>query len=342
MDENLLRMLMEGESDDRPDANDEAVMPDAFCTISEANNRLQELMLAGKEGAPVRAVAEAIERSPEISGTADEFHNIIQDFFRVHDCRSAFIVANKGLGLFPGNVDLLANAIRSAAGLADFESCDRFEATARGLGLEYWNWRIFVFLIDAYKTRIGAQTSKELRMRYYERAHGIADEYLGAFPADDRAYNAKAELFLLANETAKAKAVLNKAIGAAKTESGERILAPTCCITYLDILEPTDEASCNLIIKVARKGIHSTAQEQPSANIGYFLYREALALDALIAMKDDGKGYSVEEDVKRALDCYECAYELLKDRSYARTIKERYSILRNKGKGDFADRELPE
>ena len=342
MDENLLRMLMNSDSDDQPASNDDAETPDAFCTISEANKKLQLLMLGGKEGAPVRAVAEAIECSPEISGTADEFHNIIQDFFRIHDYRSAFIVAKKGLGLFPGNVDLLANAIRSAAGLADFESCDRFEETARGLGLEYWNWRIFVFLIDAYKTRIGAQTSKELRSRYYERAHGIADEYLGAFPADDRAYNAKAELYLLANETAKAKAVLNRAIGAVKTESGERILAPTCCITYLDILEPTDEASCNLIIKVARKGIHSTAQEQPSANIGYFLYREALALDALIAMKDDGKGYSVEEDVKRALDCYECAYELLKDRSYARTIKERYSILRNKGKGDFADRKLSE
>lgn len=312
----------------------------AYCTISEAHTKLRILMMSGREGAAVRAIADAIEASEEISGTPSDFHNIIQDFFRAQDYRAAFKVVNVGLGLFPGDIDLLANAIHSAAGLSDFEACDRYEQTARELGTEYWNWRLYSFLIDAYQTRIKAQSTHDAKRGYYETAHGIADEYLEAMPSDERAHNAKAELYMIANETVKAKAVLDHAIGAATTRDGGSILAPSCCVTYLDILEPTDEANCRLIIKVARKGIQSTAQEQPSANIGYFLYREALALDALIAMKDDGKGYSVEDDVKNALDCYECAYELLKDRSYAQTIRERYAVLRSRGKGDFSQRKL--
>ena len=314
-----------------------------FCTVEEANRELQRRMMDDADGKAIRTVAHAIAASDDICGTADEYHNIIQDFFRISDYLGALEVARKGLSFYPSNIDLLANAIRAAANTSDFDACDAYEGQARAAGTQYWNWRLFTFLIDAYKARFDTVATEAQRQELYNRAHGIADEYLEHFPTDDRAFNAKAELYILANEREKAMEVLGQAIGTARDQqTGTKILAPTCCVTYLDILEPGDEATCRLIIQIAQKGLHSTAEEQPSANIGYFVYREALARDALIAMQGDGRGYTDTRSVEKALGCYECAYALLRGRSYARTIEQRYAILKSRGEGDFSERRLPE
>lgn len=307
-----------------------------FCTIQEANQKLDIVMRRDGSGDSIRSVARGIVSGSDITGSANDYHNIIQDFFRAGDYYAAKTVADKGLESFPYNVDLLANAIRASAYLADFESCQLYEATARSIGLQSWNWRLFVFLIDAYKCRLDVVGPDfDLRDEVYKKAHKIADEYLEHFPLDDRAYNAKAELYLLKNNLTEAKVVLDKAI------ADTNLLSPTCCVTYLDLLEPNDQGNCKIIVDTARKGISSTAEEQPSASIGYFLYREALALDAAISLKGK-EGYENETAVKETLDCYECAYELLKGRriAYQKTIEERYTILCSRGKGDFSNRSL--
>ncbi|MBQ4596437.1 MAG: hypothetical protein IJB14_05640, partial [Firmicutes bacterium] len=63
----------------------------------------------------------------------------------------------------------------------------------------------------------------------------------------------------------------------------------------------------DLIIEIAKKGIQFTTQEQPSSNIGYFVYRSALARDARI-VRD---GFKNVQDIQVALREYQCAYDLL-------------------------------
>lgn len=329
--DDLMQLLHGNDADDADVTN--------FVTIAEANQIVATHMNRPGYSVVARTVAEFIGHGDRfVTGSADDYHNLIQDYFRMRDFESALMLSERALAVFPYNVDLLANAIRAASYCARFDLCDKYENVARACGTQYWNWRVFVFLIDAYSTRLSVCDPDE-RGKHLETAHRIADEYLTAFPQDDRAYNAKAQLYLVDNKKDQAVATLNRAIFGDPATGFQPISAPTCCVTFLDLLEPVDEASIDLIIRVAHRGVHNTAEEQPSASIGYFLYREALALDARISSKKDG--YTNPDAITEALNCYECAYALLDGRtSYRDTIEKRYTILTKRGPGDYSHRSL--
>ena len=108
------------------------------------------------------------------------------------------------------------------------------------------------------------------------------------------------------------------------------IVAAQCCVTLLEKVL-ADSTDYRLIIKIAQRGIRNTTQKQPSVRIGYFVYREALAQDALICdAQDRREGFGNLEKVRDALMSYRCAYDLLDDADYRSTIERRYSILCHK------------
>ena len=80
----------------------------------------------------------------------------------------------------------------------------------------------------------------------------------------------------------------------------------------------------DFIIQICEKGLRNTTQEQPSAAIGFFMYRKALALDA----KAHAEDFRVPDTVTDALKFYQAAYDLNQDRQYSRTIEQRYAVLR--------------
>ena len=61
----------------------------------------------------------------------------------------------------------------------------------------------------------------------------------------------------------------------------------------------------DLIIKVATKGLVATATDEDSAKFGYFVYRIALAKDALVV----DSGFDNRDKVKEALAWYQNAFD---------------------------------
>ena len=159
----------------------------------------------------------------------------------------------------------------------------------------------------------------------YQRALALADEYMKVFPYDEHGYNQKAELLIMMNEREKAIAELKRFIFATRPDemdSRSELITAQCCVTLLSILD--DSRDYDFIIQICDRGLRNTTQQQPSASIGFFVYRKALALDA----KAHAQNFESETTVKLALKFYQSAYDLNQDRSYGRTIEQRFAVLR--------------
>lgn len=281
-------------------------------------------------GAYFRAVADYVtDPASNVYGTGDEFFNLATSFLQAGDYYGCFKICRRALGLYPYDPDLIAEALRAASGCGMFDACRKLVEVADRLPRKVWNWRLFVFTIDYYQAYLTACDPSQIDT-VLESALEVAREYQRCLPEDERGYNKEAELLIAVHRTREAREVLERAIfGEVDLGDGTRgsLVAPQCCVTMLDDVlgKSTDHA---LIAKVARRGVLSTAQAQPSASIGYFMYREALALDAIACEND----FANAAQVRDAMTAYRCAYGMLSDRpGYRATIERRYSVLSHLG-----------
>ena len=271
-----------------------------------------------------------------VYGSPEEYHNLISRFLKFGDYFSAMSLCDYALTMFPYSVNILANAIQAAGQSGRFEKGKKYLDSANQIDKKCWSWRLFLFSIIYYK-RLFDQCAPDALDSNYKKAIDLAHEYQKYLPLDERAYNQEAEILLYKNNISEAKNVLRKAIFEGVLIEGEpvKLIAAQCCVTLLnDVLDDSDEY--DLIIKTAQKGIQFTTQEQPSSKIGYFVYRSALAKDALIVCDN----YRNKADILEALREYQCAYDLNQDMGYAKTIEERYTILCQSCKDPIEDMPL--
>ena len=296
-----------------------------IASIKEAEYLIDTRMHFGHSQIGSKVVAYIINPDNHVCGNPNQYHNLISSYLGLGDYYNALRLCQYALAKFPFDIDLLANAIRAASHSGESEIVDKYMADAMLIDKKYWNWRLFLFMLDAYQRKM-SQCHPDDMDAYYDEAMDVAKAYQQYIPLDERSYNKEAELLLMANKVTEARDLLTEKFDRGVLINGERrqLVAPQCCVTMLEkILEDTHDY--DEIIRISRRGIQDTAQEQPSSRIGYFVYRMALALDAQIV----GKNYDVQDDtLLKALRTYQCAYTLNEDRSgYMRTIKTRYTIL---------------
>lgn len=239
------------------------------------------------------------------------------------DYWSAKKICDYALEKKPYNIDLLANAIRAASAMGEFDIVWKYIEKAEQIDYKLWNWRLFLFGIHAYKEYLSACMPGD-ENSVWETAIKLVHKYQECFPTDERAWNAEAELQLEHNNVKEAGEILYRAIFQPVDVDGEYkpMLARHCCVTYIDkILEDTEDY--DMIIRVAKKGIQNTAEEQPSSEIGYFIYRMAMANDA----KCIKENYDNEGRIEETLRLYENALQLVKEEAFTDTISKRYAIL---------------
>jgi tetratricopeptide (TPR) repeat protein len=305
-----------------------------FMSVEEARSSIGGLAGLRGGGRHYRAVAAyVLDPANHVCGTPSQFFNFVTAYLSSGDFYTAAQLCRRALELYPYDVDLVAEALQAASGCGDFAQGARLVEHAGDIPKASWNWRLFLFAIEYYQTYLSACPPAE-RDAVFERGIALAHEYQRCLPTDERAYNKEAELLLYVNRREEAQRVLERAIfGKVTLPDGTAVslVAPQCCVTMLDDVlgKSTDY---QLIVKVARRGVRNTAQEQPSANIGYFVYREALALDAIVCDADDiREGFRNGDRVRDALVTYRCAYKLLEGRQkYRSTIEDRYAILCHK------------
>lgn len=344
--EALLQMLFETLAGRTGDAQGDAVQEAeefSFVSVMEASQSvlIDRRRGVNVDGARLRAIADWIISNPDISATADHLHVFINLLIDKEDWLYVAKLAGFALQRYPYHIDLLGDVIQACAHSANFTEGQRYVDVAVSIPKEYWDWYLAVWVCEFYKEHLNVCPPDE-RGSYLDKGLDTIRQYRQHFPLDERAYNQEAEMLLLANRKDEARDVLESAIFEKHgSDNGVpcRIAAAQCCVTYLDMVKGTDNYED--ILRIAQKGIGDAAQDKPSARVGYFLFHEALALDAkLCSAGDSHSGYRNSDQVEEVLVAYEAAHRLNKGTSYSKVIKDRYAILC--GKCRLTDRTLPE
>lgn len=293
--------------------------------ITEAENMINRKLKFGKTRQVQQIVDYITSPSNNVTGSSNQYHNLVSSLLRFGNYPATLQVCDYALQKYPFSVDILANAIDASGKSGSFTKGLEYLKSAETINKQHWNWRLFVFSIDFYQEYLNTCPRNQVE-HIWQAAMDLAKDFQRNIPMDERSYNEQAELYLFKHDYKNARRTLRNAIfdPHGKDVIGKPIylVAAQCCVTYLtDILD--DSQDYEEIIKVADKGLQFTTQGQPSARIGYFVYRKALAMDA----KCVSTGYIIPPDITNALRQYQCAYNLNIDTPYVETIKSRFHIL---------------
>ncbi len=258
----------------------------------------------------------------EVFASCDNYHNFLMDLFRMGEYFIALKVCDFALKLAPLNRDILGDALKACGESSQFDRGDQYLAVAETIPTKFWSFRLFLYSIDFLKEKLDAYPGDTA---IYDKALALSNEFISCFPYDEHGYNQHAELLIAMNKRDEAIADLKRSIMEIQPDPNNRksaLICAQCCITLLNLLD--DSNDYNHIIEVCDTGLRHTTQEQPSANIGFFMYRKALALDA----KAHQEEFRAPDTLIQAMNCYQAAYDLNQDRGYAKTIEKRFAVLK--------------
>ena len=258
----------------------------------------------------------------EVFASSSDYHNLLMDMFSMGEYFLALKVCDFALSLTPLNRDLLGDALKACGNSCQFARGDRYLSVAETIPTSLWSDRLFLYCIDFLTEKLQANPFDTAT---YEKAFGLANEFIANFPYDEHGYNQRAELMLTVNKRDEAIADLEKSIMEIQPDPHNRaseLVCAQCCVTLLGLLD--DSNDYNRIIQVCDIGLRHTAQTQPSVKLGFLTYRKAEALDA----EARREAFRVPDTIIQAMNCYQTAYDLNQDRDYARTIEQRYAELK--------------
>lgn len=264
------------------------------------------------------------------------YHNGAVDAYKNDGAESALEILEEGLSFYPYDVDLLADAVQWApVGPGALDSADgevRYAEDYYKVLAErefMWTWRAYDFSIDYLVDKKSVISDQEGAMSALSEADELSISYVEAFPNDERSYAARVKVLKALRKYDEAERLLHDVVFGG--EEAKAISAPSCCVEYIGmLLEKGDYATA---AKVARKAIIGDAQTQPTVNLGYLLFLEALSLDALYLKggTEDGESPKCEGSeitVDRVYKLYGIARELVSDRSsFVSTIDGRAKML---------------
>lgn len=304
-------------------------------TVSDVHDAIQTLWNLPQKPRNIRELTTryvelAVAEDSTIYGTKNDYHNVAAECGRRSLYDLAVRICEKGLVVFPNEVDLLADLIMYASSLGRFETAARSLSQLQTIDKNLWNWRAFEFSIDYFK-----QVGK------YEEAEQLADEYIKFLPFDERAYSAKAEVCLLRYSGGVGT---NKAIKALQVALEHNLNCPGCARKLGELLAEGGELEAALV--VYNRAFMEHAQEQPNCHLGVIAFERALIYDRL-AHKTQTEGRD-EAEANRLATCaakdYEFAEIWLNGRVlYRNQIQQRLLTLRNyfqlNAKTDDGDKE---
>lgn len=304
-----------------------------FMSVIDARKALLAVSDEPGSGALCRAIAAYVmDPDNEVYSQPDDCFNFAMAYSDAGDTITCLRVCRWALGMYPYDTDLLAQAITAASGSGRFEEGLELIARAEQVPMKHWGVRPFMSITNFYLGYLRACDPKDIP-EVLERALAVTHAFQKHRPWDERGYNLEAELLLFAGDVEGAREVLKTAIfekipGPDGTLSP--LMASQCCVTMLsDVL--CDSTDYEFVIKVAQRGIRGCAREQATSNVGFFVYREALAMDGIICSASQVRdGYGNPEKVRDALMTYRCAYGLVTSPGYRANIRKRYSILCHK------------
>lgn len=243
----------------------------------------------------------------QISGTADDYHNISVNYSRNQQYRKAAEICRIGIQKWTDNVDLNADLLTY---LLDCGDIDGASIQAEQLQLNCpdrtkWNWRAFRFLFRFFV--------EACPIDYDVKAEALILDYKRVLPWDEKAYRCEADLYERKGDIENAILSLEEGIN--------NLNAPQCALHLSDIY--FERAKYDDVIRVSTLGIAYAADPQPGIRTAYLLFLRALSRDALYIKSGN---YTSKEAIS-IIDEYEVAMKYVFSREKD-VIRQRIDILK--------------
>ena len=298
------------------------VNPDAVTieSVADAHEMVESLfrkndLTRSERAKQVRVIVQKI-LSEELTGDNADYHNLAAELARNELKDLAVQICIRGLDSFQEDVDLIEDIIQFTTQIGEKVagiSIQEYITKLLAIDKKSWTWRGFEFLSDYY-----------IAQRKYNDAEALCNEYIKYLPRDERGYAQLSEIYgyLLAGvdaETEKIK-ILEQAVSMG-------FACPRCANSLADLY--ADRGELEQAIRYSSTAILSLAQDQPSVNYAFVIYKRALYEDRLY-LKKKLNGEPDQNLLDNALQDYKDAIDSQKLTVItSNQAKVRYNILAN-------------
>lgn len=256
---------------------------------------------------------EQLLRQPQISGSADAWHNLAVNLARIDAYDLACLVLQRGLDFYPKNVDLLADYLQYGMECGQGEYCKAVCKTLNKVPKALWTWRGHHFLIFYYKEQLLLSgTEKELE-RYKAEIDQLLKLYRQQFPDNESSYDCEADVCRELNDRQREEAVLREALEALK-------IAPKCAMQLAVML--FDRGEYQEALRYAQRALRDSVQTQMGVNEAFLCYLCGLAKFAILLLDEEANGYP-EAAVLDIYTDFETALRQGLNSTYRSTLKQR-------------------
>ena len=270
------------------------------------------------------AFLDRLLRQPQISGSADAWHNISVDLAQKDIYDLACNVLDRGLDFYPKNVDLLADYLQYGMMCGRAERCKTVCKTLIKVPKTIWTWRGYRFLISYYKEQLLLSgTEKELE-KYKAEIQQLLKLYRQQFPDDEGSYDCESNVCRELNDHQREETVLWEALEKLK-------IAPKCAMQLAVML--FERGEYQEALRHAQRALKDSVQTQMSVNEAHLSYLSGLAKFALLLLNEETDGYP-EATVLDIYTDFETALRQNLNSTYRSTLKHRAIRLIVKSKVD--------
>lgn len=162
-------------------------------SIVHAYNNSKDMLQAEKYF-EAKEFCNAVLSDDNIIGDADDYHNFSVNYYRYDDYMSAYNIVDKGLSLYPMDVDLLADAI--CYGMNCNKDCNDYYERIKQIPYSLWSWRAFCFVID-YLLQVRTLNSINQYEENINTALEISRSFVQMMPDNSRSYSKMLDILRL-------------------------------------------------------------------------------------------------------------------------------------------------
>lgn len=214
-----------------------------------------------------------VERN--LSGSGDEFHNAAVELTRSNMFRYAYSLTLIGIKRYPGNTDLLSDALKYGARCnAPEDELQDLYKKLQEIDKRFWTWRAYQFSFDYLMEKLPSLSGEAMEKVEGEISDIIQDfkdhfAYLDDQSDREKAYLMEFEYWISKGDTEKAEAALKTA-----TDHELPDKCSQCALKYADRMFEMGEYE--KVIPYAEQAM-SIMEDQHSISYGYTYYILAMS-----------------------------------------------------------------
>lgn len=253
---------------------------------------------------------------PEISGDADDWHNIAVDIARKDYYDLCCDLLEEGLRRFPGNTDLLGDYLQYGTSCGRIEQCKQYYKQLAKLPKVKYTWRSFHFSMS-WLTYLweSCESQKELD-KLYEQMLMLVNNYRKYFPYREDSYVCASNMYELAKQQDLAENILREAVD-------QKFPSPKCALRLADIYyERGDYAEA---LEMVHKSLKDANRVQQAVNEEYLYYLSGLAR---ISIRNNTEEQTKEGSVEKIYRDFEDCLRIGTRRDFRDRIRDKIAVLK--------------